>query len=297
MIASIKKMEKDKMSKVPDHGMTHGGKFHADDVFSTALLKIINPNIQIIRGFQVPENFDGIVYDIGYGKYDHHQENAEIRDNGIPYAAFGLLWREFGESLVGAEEATRFDEKFIQQLDEDDNTGCGSPLARVIGMWNPNWDSEEQPDQCFQKAEALAEAILKKEFDSIFSIQRAKSLVEAALANSINKIVVLPQFAPWRMVLVPSDAEFVVYPSQRGGFSAQVIPADFNTKDSKCDFPQEWAGKSEAELKSISGVETLTFCHNNRFLISADTLEDTIKACKIAQELNQKENRKEKNNE
>ena len=28
---------------VPQKGFTHGGKFHADDVFSTALLKILNP--------------------------------------------------------------------------------------------------------------------------------------------------------------------------------------------------------------------------------------------------------------
>ena len=34
---------------------THSGKFHADDVFSTALLQIINPNITVTRVFSVPE--------------------------------------------------------------------------------------------------------------------------------------------------------------------------------------------------------------------------------------------------
>ena len=29
---------------------THGGKFHADDVFSSALLLYINPEISITRG-------------------------------------------------------------------------------------------------------------------------------------------------------------------------------------------------------------------------------------------------------
>ena len=42
---------------------THGGKFHADDVFSAALLLYLNPEIQISRGNQVPEDFDGIVFD------------------------------------------------------------------------------------------------------------------------------------------------------------------------------------------------------------------------------------------
>ena len=79
--------------KIPANGFTHAGKFHADDVFATALLQIIRPDIRITRGFVVPDDFDGIVYDIGFGMFDHHQEPREYRANGIPYAAFGLLWR------------------------------------------------------------------------------------------------------------------------------------------------------------------------------------------------------------
>ena len=41
--------------QIPDTAFTHGGKFHADDVFSAALLKICNPNIAIQRGFAVPQ--------------------------------------------------------------------------------------------------------------------------------------------------------------------------------------------------------------------------------------------------
>jgi uncharacterized UPF0160 family protein len=279
------------MSELKNNAMTHGGKFHADDVFSSALLKIINPNIKIKRAFEVPDDFDGIVFDIGCGEFDHHQEGAEVRDNGVPYAAFGLLWREFGESIIGAcsskqtvKEAARFDERFIQPLDEDDNTGCGNQLAGVIGTFNPSWDSDQSSDQCFEEAVDFATIILKKKFDSIVSIQRAKELVEAALADAKDNIVTLPRFAPWRMILVPSDAEFVVYPSQRGGYSAQVIPADLDTKEAKCNFPEEWAGKSEDELQKKSGISTLTFCHKGRFLISADSLDDVIKACKHAQD-------------
>ena len=34
---------------------THSGKFHADDVFSSALLLYLNPQITITRGNRVPE--------------------------------------------------------------------------------------------------------------------------------------------------------------------------------------------------------------------------------------------------
>lgn len=266
---------------VPDIAITHGGKFHADDVFSSALLRILNPKIQFRRVFTVPEDFDGLVFDIGLGPFDHHQHDAKIRPNGVAYASFGLLWKEFGEQLVGAGEAERMDEYFVQPLDKDDNTGCGNAIAEVISSFNPNWDSDEDSDACFEEAVALAVTLLEKKFESIWSIQRARTLVKSAYAQRKDNIVVLERFAPWKHVLVGSEADFIVYPSQRGGFSAQGIPEDKEHSELKYSFPAEWAGKQEEELRELSGIETLRFCHNNRFLISTGTLDDAIRACKL----------------
>lgn len=270
--------------------MTHGGNFHADDVFASALLKIVYPDIEIVRGFQVPADFTGIVFDIGFGKYDHHQANAEVRSNGIPYAAFGLLWREFGEGILAVgcrpehveREALRFDEKFVQPLDEDDNTGCGNLLAGAIASFNPSWDSKDTSDACFEKATFFAEQILRNKFDSIMSVSRAMTMVGEALEKSQDRIVVLPLFAPWKMTLVRSRAEFVVYPSPRGGYSAQAVPYDTDGTELKCGFPAEWAGKPEEELKRLTGLKTIHFCHNGRFIISTDTVEDAVAACRMA---------------
>lgn len=260
--------------------MTHGGKFHADDVFSAALLKIIYPGIQIQRVFVVPEEFDGIVFDIGRGPFDHHQEDAEVRENGVPYAAFGLLWRKYGPLLVGKEEAVHFDEGFIQPLDADDNTGCGNQLASAISSFNPVWDSSENPDDCFARAVEFAIVILENKMERMRSMVRAIKIVQTALNKTEGKVVVLPQFAPWKTVLVPSKAEFVVYPSQRGGYSAQGVPKAMDTNELKHPFPVEWYGKPPEELQRISGIPTLNFCHKSGFLISADTLEDILQACR-----------------
>lgn len=276
--------------EIPDVALTHGGKFHADDVFAAALLKIVRPGIVIRRVFSVPEGFGGLVFDIGRGRFDHHQEDAEIRENGVPYAAFGLLWRELGTQVLlsgcgpedAAAEAARFDEHFVQPLDQDDNTGCGNPLAGAVASFNPAWDSDRSPDDCFAEAVAFAGVILRKKIDGIFSSQRAKSLVKEALASETEHVVVLPRFAPWKAVLVPSDAVFVVYPSQRGGFNSQTVPENLDSETAKCDFPQEWAGKEDGELQTLSGLKTLRFCHKGRFLISAGTQEDALAACRLA---------------
>ena len=144
--------------KIPAKGFTHGGKFHADDVFATALLMIVRPDIKVTRGFVVPDGFDGIVYDVGCGMFDHHQEPRESRPNGVPYAAFGLLWRVLGAQLVGAHQARLLDENFVQPLDLNDNTGEQNSLADAIGSFNPVWDSGEDSDACFWRAVALCQA-------------------------------------------------------------------------------------------------------------------------------------------
>lgn len=60
------------MKKIPNEAITHNGRFHADDVFSAALLKILNPQINIERKNAVPEGYSGLVFDLGDGEFDHH---------------------------------------------------------------------------------------------------------------------------------------------------------------------------------------------------------------------------------
>ena len=248
--------------KIPAKGFTHGGKFHADDVFSTALLQILRPDIQVTRGFVVPDDFDGIVYDVGGGMFDHHSEPRECRPNGVPYAAFGLLWRLLGAQLVGEHQARLLDENFIQPLDLNDNTGEQNSLADAIGSFNPLWDSKDDPDVCFWRAVPVAKQILENEIAAANAVNRADDTVRRAYASMKDGIVVLPAYMPWKNGLYKTDAIFVVYPSQRGGYSAQCVN-DHRTKRSKQPFPVAWAGKPEDKLREVSGLG-LRFCQPRR---------------------------------
>lgn len=267
---------------VPDKGFTHGGKFHSDDVFATAFLRILNPDIHVERGFEVPENFDGIVYDIGRGEFDHHQKDKEYRGNGCPYAAFGLIWRAYGSEFVGEEEALRFDAEFIQPLDESDNTGCDNVLAKIISEFNPGWDSEVPYDEAFWKAVDFAETILRNHFKSVEGILRGRVLVEKAMQESNGTILVLSVYAPWKKEVIGSSYQFVVYPSNRGGYSIQGVAVSPEDHSLVCDFPKEWWGAEAEELQRMSGIESLRFCHPNGFLAATDTLEDAVKAAEYA---------------
>lgn len=261
-------------------GITHTGVFHADDVFSAALLKILNPDIEISRVFKIPEDVskDTIVFDIGFGCFDHHQKDGEIRDNGIKYAALGLLWREFGKLLVSQKNVDKFDANFVQAIDNADNGGSLNPMTSAISAFVPNWDDEDQNmNASFFEAVDFAMEVLDKEIARMQSSERAEREAQTALDNSDGNIIILDRFVPWQDVLIPSTAKFVVFPSLRGGWSAQAIPSTIGGRDQKVPFPVEWAGADKETLGNF--VPGMTFCHPGRFMIGTETAEQAVQAC------------------
>ena len=272
---------------------THSGKFHADDVFSSALLLYLNPEIRIIRGNKVPEDFDGIVFDIGRGRYDHHQKDSRIRENGIPYAAFGLLWEELGPEILGEELAQKFDESFVQPLDNNDNTGEKNELATLIGNFNPTWDAQGGNDEAFFQAVSVAGMILENKFERYLGNERADKRVEeileehqkAILSGEKSKeearILILPEFVPCQKRLSETDIAFVIFPSNRGGYCIQPQKKEYSL-NYKCSFPVEWLGLENEELAAATGLPSAGFCHKGGFLMTTGTLEDAVKACEIS---------------
>ena len=272
---------------------THGGKFHADDVFSAALLLYLNPEIVIARGNRVPEDFDGIVFDIGRGRYDHHQKDSRVRENGVPYAAFGLLWEELGEAILGEELAAEFDEAFVQPLDNNDNTGEKNELATLIGNFNPAWDAQGGSDAAFFQAVSVAGMILENKFERYRGNERADRQIEEVLAAHERAvtpgetaerdaaILILPYFIPCQKRLSETGIAFVIFPSNRGGYCIQPQKREYSLHY-KCSFPERWLGLEKEELAEASGLKSAVFCHKGGFLMTVGELSDAVEACRIS---------------
>lgn len=262
---------------------THGGKFHADDVFSSALLLYINPEITITRGNKVPDDFAGIVFDIGRGEFDHHQKDSRIRENGVPYAAFGLLWEALGAGILGEELAAKFDEAFVQPLDNNDNTGEKNELATLIGNFNPSWDSEGGSDEAFFQAVSVAGMILENKFERYRGNERADKRVEEILAkhDPDSRILVLPEFIPCQKALSETDIAFVIFPSNRGGYCIQPQKREYSM-NYKCSFPAEWLGLEGDELVNATGLSSAIFCHKGGFIMTVGDRDEAVKACEKA---------------
>lgn len=270
----------EEIKKKDAKAFTHGGKFHADDVFSSALLLYINPEIVISRGNKVPEEFDGIVFDIGRGRYDHHQKDSRVRENGVPYAAFGLLWEVLGKEILGEELAEKFDEAFVQPLDNNDNTGEKNELATLIGNFNPSWDAKGGSDEAFFQAVSVAGMILENKFERYRGNARADQRVEQVLKghDPKDRILVLPEFIPCQKALTETEIAFVIFPSNRGGYCIQPQKREYSM-NYKCSFPSQWLGLEGEELVKETGLSSAGFCHKGGFLMTVGELEDAKAAC------------------
>lgn len=279
---------------------THSGKFHADDVFSSALLLYLNPQITITRGNRVPEEYDGIIFDIGRGRYDHHQRDSRVRENGVPYAAFGLLWEELGGEILGGTLAQRFDEEFVQPLDNNDNTGEKNELATLIGNFNPVWDETEAADGVteeerdrglsvgFLRAVQVAGMVLENKFARYRADARADEKINQVLAMQETqggdaRILVLPEFVPCQKRLKETDIAFVIFPSNRGGYCIQPQKKP-DSMNYKCSFPKQWLGLENEELQKATGLASAGFCHKGGFLMTVGDEADAIRACEISLE-------------
>lgn len=261
--------------------VTHNGQFHADDVFATALIRILNPDIKIRRVRQVPEDFKGLVYDIGGGEFDHHDEKTkEVRKNNVPYASFGKLWREFGENLTTKEHVIDMDKKLVQHIDDMDNGGSYNPLTGMIHSFNPTWDDDKTITEEFERAVAIASLIIRQQLKQFKSIDRAKVIIDKGLEEMKDNILILERPVPWGRYVVPSDAVFVIEPTF--GEATYMLKTVYKPKTKNSQIKCRIDNSDEA--KAIIDVVSI----GNKFA-KTKTIDAAIELAKLSMTKNKEE--------
>lgn len=282
------------------NAVTHSGCFHADEILATVILaKALKKDINVLRASRVPEDIaaDVVVYDIGGGDFDHHQAGGNgTRENGVPYASAGLIWKEYGMAVCNGDKSVfdQIDRDLVQGVDALDNGyDVGNTIelcsvSNIISSWNPNWDSDEDADAAFDDACTLMQIIFNKMLASAQSKSRAKQIVEDGIEASDNGVMVLAQFAPWQEHVFASTnpkaeaVQFVVFPSNRGGYTWQCVPDALGSFGQRKPVPAEWRGLRDETLRQLTGVATATFCHPAGFIGGCETKEDAILMARMA---------------
>lgn len=293
--------------------VTHSGTFHADDVFAVAAFLMANNDkgdwmVIRTRNEEKIKQADAVidvggVYDIGTLRFDHHQiGGAGVRENGIPYASFGLVWNVFGEIIAG-DKGTKEDveKKLVLPIDANDSgveiyknsmsDVYPYVISNLVEDWNITWKEEASADDrgdalrydAFMELVGMATKLIEKVVKRSRDKYEAKGLVVEAYNNAEDKrLIVLPNFYPWQDVLINlKEPLFVVFPGQ-DGWTLKTIPKEKNSFESRKLLPESWAGKREGVLSESTGISDALFCHTARFIATAKTKEAILKMAEIA---------------
>lgn len=290
--------------------VTHNAGFHADDVFGVATLMLLlgEENVEVFRTRdpQIIASGDyvldvGDVYDPEHNRFDHHQRGgAAIRENGIPYAAFGLIWKKFGADVAGsAELAEIIDAELVQPIDAGDNgvnlfdvvhPSKTRPvlIGSAIALFEPAWGEEREYDSAFKEAVAFAKQFLTNKIRHTKANQLAAEIVKKAYEQSSRKdLVIVEAPHPISRALITNvlsdypDTLVFVRQHENGTWQAVCVSERDNYFSRRIGMPESWAGKRDAVLVEATGVADAIFAHNGRFMAVAESKEGALQLAEL----------------
>lgn len=292
--------------------ITHDGTFHADDLFATATLSILNDgNIKIIRT-RDPKMFEkgDYVYDVGgendssLNHFDHHQRGGGgVRDNGIPYASFGLVWKKYGEQICGNKEVSeRIDQKIVQPIDAtDEGFDIYTPKIKDVFPYSveaiflseiPTWRENDNNglNKIFEKQLLKVVDLLKREIKiAKDDIEGVNILLKDYNSSEDKRIVIsnvdFPRYLLQNTLSRLVEPIYLVYPSSKSNlWKVEAIKKSRETMESRKLFPESWRGftNGDQRLREITGVNDIVFCHQNGFYLNTKTKESAIKLAQKA---------------
>lgn len=289
--------------------ITHNGSFHADEVFCTALFELLYGEVNLLRTRELDgAREDAIIFDVGKGELDHHQKGRNgQRDNGVEYAAFGLVWKKYGRELLKKYNVLNVEEVFE---DIDKNIICGMDnfdngvselkssnpilnISKFIEHMAPQYGYSDDEDEKFMGAVGLAKIVLNDEIKFSNSKSMSKLIVETAIENSSNGIMCLNERVNWEEVFfssknpIASDILYVIRPGKEKefGYTINAVVTKLGEFENRLKFPLEWGGRSPEELQIMTGIKTLKFCHPACFICVTDTFEDAYKTADLSIEM------------
>ncbi len=287
---------------------THNGTFHADDVFAFAILRAATPGqIQIVRTRDAAAlGAADVVFDVGgvcdpeRRRYDHHMRDQPLRPTGEPYSSAGLIWRDFGETVVGnlvpaatpqaaPRIAAMVDAGLIRDVDLMDN-GAMTPtpghLSTLIEAFNVTFaEAGRDEDAAFLQAADIAAAVLARACARAHAAVLAETAVaEAARSAEDPRIIVLDVRVPWEDAVFDlrlDQALYVVRPAGES-WTCSAVPPGRGSFDQRRPLPDRWAGLRDGAFATETGVSDATFCHPARFVCGARTRQGVVALARLA---------------
>jgi uncharacterized UPF0160 family protein len=252
-----------------------------------------------------------IVYDIGkiYNpskfRFDHHQkEGAGKRENGIPYASFGLVWKEFGLDLCNGkpEVVSVIDKHVVQAIDASDNgVDTSKPLFEELQKFSledymklglSTWKEKSvNKDKVFMQAVQMARRALPRIIEKALHEYEARLFLMDLYAKTRDKRILDVQVPFSRgeiqMYLEPERFPELIYAvfkerEENDSYKVLAISKSKGSFDMRKGLPESWRGLEGQAIKAVTGFPDVRFCHSSGFLSAAESHETALKLAEKA---------------
>lgn len=294
--------------------VTHNGSFHADDIFACATLTLFldqqNIPYKIIRtrDEEIINAADyvidvGSIYDRESERFDHHQPGgAGKRENGIPYASFGLVWEKYGPSLCSNTTiVSDIDRRIAQPIDAIDNgisislpsdTGlCDYGIYGIIGAYQNTWKEAGQDELQLSNFLCLVDffkRLLVREIDRSKHRLEMMDKIQETYDEAENKVILeIPYHVTvGALIQVLHKHKEVMYIVCRSNsnWKALAMRKEACSFENRKSLPVSWAGKRGQDLADITGVPDAMFCHNAVWMAVAKSREGAWRLAELALE-------------
>lgn len=286
--------------------VTHDGKFHADELLSSVILKDLYPDAVIIRSRDPATIAPGprkIVYDVGQifdpeqMCFDHHQIGAPKRIDGVPYSSFGMIWEHFGRTWlkdvagVPEDDVERahqgIDRGFVCEVDsldngiaiENGNSALG--LTRILESFSPDFDNmcEASEMNAFTEAMGTARTVFAHYARNVAArIRSAKIVTEILEKHDGGPVLVLPYGMPWEGPMRKMKADHILFAliNRQDSWSISTVRIKPGAFENRLDLPEAWAGLTGDALVDACGIPDAQFVHKARFFAVAGSYEGAL---------------------
>ena len=271
--------------------ITHSGKFHVDDVISTVFLSKLLEKIILLRISSTEnKNLENkIVYDIGFGEFDHHQKNRNgQRENGIFYSSIGLLWQKFGKKYLEKLKVNNIDKTFeymdkelIQYIDATDNMQTEYLENKIspdfIKLCNPEWDENISEDEAFIRALKLADEFWEIYLKHAIAEVEAVDIILDKIKNCKDCYLVLDKEMPYRKAIKLSNNDklkYIIFKSRREGYDIRTISDTYKFKKELVQ------AKDINTARILTNINDLIYVDMHGNLCCTKTLESAIQLVK-----------------
>ncbi|PYD72496.1 MYG1 family protein [Novacetimonas hansenii] len=321
--------------------LTHSGNFHVDETLGYVILHYALAPHGDLRGrvlgtvptdrldfgrTRSPERiraadivFDvGGIYDPQKGRYDHHMKDKPLREDGTPYSAAGLLWKDYGIAAIRnilkapVDDVAlpiiwqAIDKSLVLPIDLDDNGVVKLEklsLADIVSSCRPVWDTAELygPEEAamresvgFADAACAVAGYLVNTVDRVRASLKATDRVLEAYANAQDKrILVMETGMPTEKVIFEHDLPvvYVVSPAAPGRWNVKAVPPVRGDFGQRVSLPEAWRGLDGEALAKVSGVADAVFAHPARFICGAGSREGALEMARLALEIDASQNK------